>query len=549
MVLTRLLASFLFVVLSAQAFAQVNRYMVFFKDKTGTPYTITEPSQFLSEKAITRRISQGLSVSELDLPVNPAYVENVKQTGAQVYFTSRWYNGLLVQCDAALVASIEALAEVDHVEFVAPGSKLVPGGGRKRFNLNKQKNIQEDVTQVQLSMIGIDYMHEQGLRGEGITIAVLDGGFQGVNLTQPFQHLFDEGKYDATVSYDFVYNTTNVFQYDDHGTEVLSVIAAEIPDAYTPGARNAKFQLYVTEDVSSEYRIEEYNWAFAAERADSAGADIISSSLGYYDFDNTSMNYAKSQMDGETAVSTRAARWAVERGMVVVVSAGNEGNVAWKIITAPADGKDVIAVANVDANRKRSLSSSIGPSADGRIKPDLAALGTGVKTIKGNGTQGSNSGTSLATPLITSLVAGVWQQYPDLTNLELITLLKSTASQAVNPDNFLGYGIPNFKAVITYVEENEFEQDELFAVFPNPVTAYDTNHNNLVTLRPRDPNLVSSCYVELVSSIGQTIAAENVNFDWLKREYTTDFTALAPGVYFIRVSFENKKYVFKIVRV
>jgi serine protease AprX len=549
MVVTRAIAGFVFFIMSVQGFAQTNRYMVFFKNKTGTPYTITEPSQFLSEKAITRRISQGLSVTDLDLPVNPAYVGNVKQTGAQVYFTSRWYNGVLVQCDAGLVSSIEALAEVDHVELVAPGSKLIPGSGRKRFNLHKQKNTQEEVTQLQLSMLGINYMHEEGLQGEGITIAVLDAGFQGVNLTQPFNHLFAESKYDETVSFDFVYNTSNVFQYDDHGTEVLSIIAAEIPDAYTPGAPNAKFQLYVTEDVTSEYRIEEYNWTFAAERADSAGADIISSSLGYYDFDNTAMNYSKSQMDGLTAVSTRAAQWAADRGIVVVVSAGNEGNIAWKIITAPADAKDVIAVGGVDANRNRSLSSSTGPSADGRIKPDLAALGVGVKTIKANGTQGSNSGTSLATPLITSLVAGVWQQYPHLTNLELIALLKSTASQAASPDNLLGYGIPNFKAVITYIEENNFEQNELFTVFPNPVTAYDTNHNNIVTLRPKDPNLVSSCYVELVSSIGQTIAAENVSFDWLKREYTTDFTALAPGVYFIRVSFENKKYVFKIVRV
>jgi serine protease AprX len=550
MALTRVLTSFIFLMISVQGFAQANRYMVFFKDKAGTPYAITDPSQFLSEKAITRRISQGLNVTELDLPVNPAYVQNVKQTGVEIYFTSRWYNGVLVQCDPALVPAIKALAEVDSVELVAPGSKLAPnGGGRKRFNLNKQKNTQQDVTELQLSMIGINYMHQAGLQGEGMTIAVLDAGFQGVNVTEPFKHLFTEGKFDQALSYDFVYNTTNVFQYDDHGTEVLSVIAAQIPDAFTPGAPNAKFQLYVTEDGTSEYRIEEYNWTFAAERADSAGADIISSSLGYYDFDNTSMNYSKSQMDGVTAVSTKAAQWAAERGMVVVVSAGNEGNIAWKIITAPADAKDVIAVANVDATGKRSISSSTGPSADGRIKPDLAALGTGVKTIKSNGTQGSNSGTSLATPLITSLVAGVWQQYPHLTNLEVIELLKSTASQASNPDNLLGYGIPNFKAVITYVEENNFEQNELFTVFPNPVTAYDTNHTNLVTLRPKDPNLVSSCYVELVSAIGQTIAAENVNFDWLKREYTTDFTALVPGVYFIRVSFENKKYVFKIFRV
>ena len=550
MVLIRnLIAIFLFSILSVDGVAQVNRYMVFFKDKTGTPHDLNNPATFLSEKAITRRVQQGIDIIDQDLPVNPDYVTQVKETGAEVYFRSRWYNGVLVQCSDATKNTIAGLSVVDNVELVAPGSKLVPGPGRKRFNLLRKKVQEGEATDVQLSMIGINYMHEAGYSGEGMTIAVLDAGFPGVNTAEPFKQLFDEGRIDTELSHDFTANSSNVFQYSDHGTQVLSVIAAEVPDQFTGGAPEANFQLYVTEDDYSEYRIEEYNWTFAAERADSAGVDIISSSLGYYDFDSNAMNYTKEQMDGETAVSSRAAQWAAERGIVVVLSAGNEGNNSWKIITAPADAKDVIAVANVDAQRKRSGSSSIGPTADGRIKPDLAALGTGVKTIKPDGMLGSASGTSLATPLITSLVAGVWQKYPELTNLEVIDLLKKTSSQAANPDILLGYGIPNFLAVVNYKEMEEFEQEGLFTVFPNPVSVNDTNNNYMVTLRPKDPNLVPSCQVELISSVGQVVASATVSFDWLNREYTSDLTALSPGVYFIRVSFEKRKYVFKIVRV
>src|SRR5690606_12003754 len=208
-------------------------------------------------------------------------------------------------------------------------------------------------TNVQLNMIGLTDMHSDNIRGEGVTIAILDSGFEGVDVTAPFSQIFQEGRIDLQASRDFVYNSDNVFQYDDHGTEVFSVIAAFQPGEFTGGAYKASYQLYVTEEVPTEYRIEEYNWLFAAERADSAGADIIQSSLGYYDFDGASMDYLKSQMDGVTAVVSKAAKWAADRGIIVVVSAGNEGNVSWQIITAPADVENVLAVAAVDANLRR----------------------------------------------------------------------------------------------------------------------------------------------------------------------------------------------------
>lgn len=525
--------------MTAAGFAQENRYMVFFKDKAGTPYNVLEPLEFLSQKAIDRRIEQDVAVTSQDFPVNTEYVQGVRNSGADVFFTTRWMNGVLIQCQPSLLASIEALSFVDHVEFVAPQPRLIPNGRKERSS--RRKNVPTGVeTQTQLQMIGIPDMHGDNNRGEGIDIAIFDGGFQGVDLTAPFAHIFSEGRFNSALSHDFVRNTDNVFQYDDHGTEVFSVIAAYIPDVFTGGAYDANYQLYVTEEIGPEYRVEEYNWLFAAERADSAGVDIINSSLGYYDFDMSSMNYTQAQMDGETTVVTRAAQWAADRGIVVVCSAGNEGNLAWKIITAPADAEGVIAVANVTSQGVRNSSSSIGPAADGRIKPDLAALGSGVRTIVASGSITSSSGTSLSAPLITSLVAGVWQRFPSLTRKTLIETLKNTASQANNPDNQLGYGIPNYNAVVNYLEQSL--QQNIFEVYPNPVA--DT-----LNIRPIDPEEITGCEIEIISSQGQLIEKHLASFSWLNNKYQADISHLSDGLYYVRVWVDGHWFVFKVLKV
>lgn len=536
---SRIFPGLVILLFSLSASAQVNRYMVFFKDKAGTPFTVANPNQFLSEKAIERRVKQAISITEQDLPVNPSYVQDVAETGASVFFATRWMNGVLVQCDAALITSVLALPFVSRVEFAAPQQRLQKSGRFKGFFRGRESEPGGAQTRVQLSMLGIPEMHADGFHGEGMTIAVLDGGFPGVNTTAPFQEIFSEGRYDGAVSHDFVRNTGNVFQYDDHGTKVLSVIAADVADQFTGGASQANFQLYVTEDGSSEYRIEEYNWLFAAERADSAGVDIISSSLGYYDFDEASMNYSTGQMDGKTAVVTRAAQMAADRGIIVVTSAGNEGNIpSWRIITAPSDGVDVVAVANVNAQGAASPSSSRGPSSDQRIKPDLAALGSGVTVIQSSGAIGSASGTSLAAPLITSLIAGVWQKYPGYTAKEIVAALKKTASRSGNPDNIVGYGIPTYVAVSNYLDR---ESEAVFDVYPNP--AFDT-----LTISPADPDEFPSCKIELVSNLGQIIASEEVSFTWTNNAFRADISNLSSGIYFVRLTTPDRKLVYRILK-
>jgi serine protease AprX len=540
MVWSRVLVTGLLLTCVFVSSAQENRYMIFFKDKAMSSYSTAQPLQFLSQRAVDRRIRQGIAVTEQDIPVNENYVESVRDAGAGVFFRTRWMNGLLVQCEAALIPTLEGLPFVERVEFVAPNKKLLSSGRTKGHQKTKSTKIAVK-TQIQLEMIGLDAMQSAGYKGETIHIGIFDGGFQGVNSTVPFEHIFAEERIDLESSKDFVFNSGDVFQYDDHGTQVFSVIAAFQEGNFVGGSYEANYQLYVTEDVNSEYRIEEYNWLFAAEMADSSGVDVINASLGYYDFDDASMNYSKDEMNGVTTVVTKAAQLAADRGIVVVCSAGNEGGIAWQIITAPSDAKDVLAVASVNSGGQRSTSSSIGPSADGRIKPDVAALGVSTSVIKPDGSTGSASGTSLASPLVASLVAGVWQRYPQLTNKEVIDAVRASASQADNPDFLLGYGIPNFKAVVNFLDEHP--QENPFEVYPNPVLA-DT-----LTIRPFDPGQVTSCRVEILSSQGQLVHSTEAGFSWLNRTYTANLSQFAAGMYYLRIHWGEKRYTFKLVKV
>jgi serine protease AprX len=538
MVWSRFAIFFFFIILCSSAYGQKNRYMVFFKDKSGTPFSLSAPLQFLSQKAIERRIKHNISIDESDLPVNPSYIDGVKNAGAEVYFTTRWMNGLLIQCEENFLPTLQGLSFVKSVELVAPNASLVPNG-RVR-STHKNKSNKSAVTDAQLQMLGIDKMHNDGFWGDGVTIAILDAGFAGVKTADAFNHLITENRIEMAASRDFVYNSNDVFQYDDHGTEVFSVIAAQLPGSFTGGVPEATFQLYVTEEVPTEYRVEEYNWLFAAERADSAGADIIQSSLGYNDFDGTAFDYQQSQMDGNTAVVSRAAQMAADRGLVIVVSAGNEGSVSWQIITAPADAEGVLAVGSVNVEEVRSPSSSIGPSADNRIKPDVAAMGVNTSVINVNGNIDKSSGTSLAAPLITSLMAGIVQKYPDLTNTELMDAVRNSASQAFNPDKYLGYGIPRYERIVEYLDKTI--DADFFAVYPNP-TFVDS-----ITIRPLFPEEVVSCSIEIITLDGKIIYNLDTGFSKENRAFMKSLTSYSDGLYFVRIKWQDKVFVYRFVK-
>ena len=536
---SKVLVMLLLIVVTFASYAQENRYMVFFHDKEGSPYSVSAPEAFLGERSLARRDRQGIDVTERDLPVDSTYMQGVVTAGATVLHATRWMNGVLVQCSSALVPTLEALAYVDSVVLVAPGVQSFGGGRRRPSGRKSSSHAIEEVTDNQLSKLGIDAMHEAGYHGESMIIAVLDAGFPGVNTALPFQHIFTEQRFNDSVSYNYVHHNTDVFQDDDHGTQVFSLIAAYLPGTFIGGAYKASYQLYVTEDASSEHHLEEYNWLFAAERADSAGADIINSSLGYNTFDAPSEDYTHADLDGETAIVTKAANWAAERGIIVVVSAGNEGANSWRKVTPPADAQNLLAVGSVSAQEGRSSTSSMGPTADGRVKPDVMATGQGTAVVKPNGTTGFNSGTSFSTPLVTSLVAGVWQRYPDLTSLEILETIRLSGSHASSPDTLVGYGVPNFQAVVNRLEWAP--QENIFEIFPNPVSS-------TLYIRPEDPELINASRVEIVSLQGQVIADRQIGFSWLNGTYSADISTLSPGMYFLRIWLGQQIISFKMVK-
>jgi len=526
----------LFIMSAFLAEAQTNQYFVFFKDKTGTPYSISEPTQFLSARSIARRQKQNIAINEEDLPVNPAYVNQVKTTGAITYFTSRWWNGVLVEGDATTISNINALSFVNGSVLVAPGKKTL-GGRLQSTKQKKNTGADQLVNQTQLQQIGLDEMHTMGYLGEGIRIAIFDSGFLGVNLSTPFSLLFTENRIKQI--FNFVNNTDQVYQNDDHGTEVFSVMAANTAGVYIGGAYKAEYLLYLTEDVTSEYRIEEYNWTIAAERADSAGVDVINSSLGYYDFDDSSMNYAKSDLDGKKAVITRAASKAIEKGMIVVCSAGNEGGNSWKLVTPPADAAGILAVGSVNSLRTLSNFSSQGPTADNRIKPDVIAMGSGTSVVRSNGTLGNASGTSLASPLIASLAAGLLQAFPSLTATELFDAIVNSADQASNPDNLMGYGLPHFKAVKNYIESELSE--EIVSIYPNPVTG-NSFYIKLKTL------IDAPLQITIFDSQGKLAEEFSHQINWLNNPLEYDLSKLQAGLYLIRVKTGDQIATLKFVK-
>jgi serine protease AprX len=512
-----------------------NRYMVFYKDKAGTTFSIDQPHQFLSADAVIRRVVQNIDITEQDFPVNVGYKSQVNSTGARVVYSSRWFNASLVEATAGQLSAIQALAFVDRVELVAPGKTGT--GGRKSSSSKFAVDSPAPATLPQTSMLGIGDLHLEGFQGEGITIAVFDTGFPGVTGNPAFSDIMLDER--ITDFFNFANGYPHVFLGHDHGARVFSIMAGKL-DNYVGAATKANYLLYATEYTPTEYRAEEYYWALAAERADSAGVDIICSSLGYTEFDDVSMDYTYSDMDGETAVITQAAQMAFERGIIVVSAAGNLGgsNDPWHYIAPPADGKDVLAVGAVDFNLNRSSFSSFGPSADGRVKPDVAALGNLVANIGPSGSIQLGNGTSYSCPLIAGFIACLWEAHPELNAVELIDLVRKAGSQYFNPDYSLGYGIPTYRAIQNMYE---FPNHTGILLYPNPMQ----DDKLKMAIGPTDGSEIS---FHVFSVLGQPVHEEVYLSNWHANPYEIDFSGQPPGVYLVKVRHGASTKTFQVVK-
>jgi serine protease AprX len=441
--------------------AQFTRYIIKLKDKNGSPYSISDPTAYLSQRAIDRRTRYSISIDSTDLPVNPFYVTQIKNIpGVTVLNISKWLNAVTIQ-----TADANALNAITGFSFVRSTSGIAAKKARSNPVDWKDSKFDDDFLPIdnsnrrtskttgdyydygnsfnEIHLHNGEFLHNIGLRGSGMQIALLDNGFNNYTSFDAFDSVNANNQVLGT--WDFVAREQNVSDDGSHGMSCFSTIGANIPGQFIGKAPQAKFWLYQTEDNSSEYPIEEFNWVCGAEKADSSGADVISSSLGYATFDDASLNHTYVDMDGNTTMAVIAADLAAKKGVLVFVSNGNFGTSAWHFLSTPADGDSVVAVGAVDASGTVGSFSSYGPSSDGQIKPDVASVGVSAILETSAGTIGSGNGTSFACPNMAGLATCLWQGFPELSNMKIRSALWQSASRADSPDDRMGYGIPDMK--------------------------------------------------------------------------------------------------------
>ena len=422
-------------------------YRFTLRDKLGGCYSLQKPWQFLSQKSLSRRNRQQLPLDSTDLPVSDRYIQQFLDIpNAQLIGTSRWNNTILMRMSDTLIAKrLSLLPCVVRYRCVGISPDSITPTVRApkvHTTFNSWDSVPNNRYGTAADQILIHdgiTLHDHGYKGNGITIAILDGGFMNVNRIPMFRDTHILG------THDFVFPPSpNIYDETDHGTKVLSTMAAYVPYVYIGTAPEANYWLIRCEDQQSEQMVEEDYWAMAAEFADSVGVDIISSSLGYEEFDDHATTHQYWEMDGHTTLISNTASMLAFKGIAGITSAGNSGMGPWKKITFPADADNVLTVGAVTSDKTNAPFCGVGPTQDGRIKPDVMALGSPSAVITGRGTVAQDIGTSFSTPIIAGLVACLWQSQPQLTALQLIQLVRNSSNNVAHPNNIYGYGIPDF---------------------------------------------------------------------------------------------------------
>jgi len=540
--------------------AQFTKYVVRFKDKAGTPFTIDNPSAFLSAKSIARRTKQKIAIDETDLPITPRYIDSVRLAGAvTVLNQSKWLNEVCIATtDSAALAKINTLPFVITAQ---PVQRPVSVNNATNNKFNEQinsvttsqgtSNIQDFYnygdSYAQIHIHEGEYVHDKGFHGEGMSVAILDAGFYHYLSLPAFDSVRNNNQVKET--YDYVANEVSVDEDHYHGMMCFSIMAGNIPGQLVGSSPKANYYLYRTEDVYTESPTEEQNWAAAAERADSIGVDVISTSLGYNQFDNPVFNHTYDDMNGHTTIAARAAGFAAKKGMIVVVAAGNEGSSTWHFITTPADADSVVTVGAVSASGVVGSFSSYGPSSDGRIKPEVASVGVGTALSSTTGPVMTGNGTSFATPNMAGLITCLWQAFPEFTNMEIIQAVEKSSSIYNTPDDRVGYGIPNVRIAFDNLTEqralkniNTILGSKTIKVFPNPIMNYfnvaiNPQHTATGIFHLYDGSGKLVLIKQLMLNRGQ---AQIIQFD--------NFQTLSRGIYFLKFSDGQSKESFKLIK-
>jgi len=534
----KLLVFILFFSLS-NLFAQSEDAWVYFKDKPSETTFITTPLSMLTQRALDRRTRYNISLDIKDIPIEASYVNQIKNAvGITIKARSKWLNALHIQGNQADITNLLSFSFVEKVDFA---NKLLNTSSKKVISQKKlRENDKLDFTTDfnygnganQIQMLKGNVLHQNNFTGEGMQIAVIDAGFPNVDNFAAFQRIRDNNQ--ILGGYDFVNRNPDFYTGYYHGMAVLSTIAGYIDNQFVGTAPDAKFYLFITEDSVNETPLEESLWVEAAEKADSLGVDVINTSLGYTTFDKPSYNYVYNDMDGKTTFISRGAEIAFSRGMIIVNSAGNEGNSSWHYISAPADAVSVLSIGAVNATGTIASFSSFGPTSDNRLKPDVCAQGAGVYVINSLGNVATSNGTSFSSPVLTGVIACLWQAFPNKTNAEITQLVKESAHLFPNSTNQEGYGIPNFEAIYNLLM-NEGNETIEFSLFPNPSEK---------SIEFKFPEGIEAMEVTVLNVLGENITTNQIQ----KTEPTLNISYLSKGLYFLQIKYNNNFQNIKLLK-
>lgn len=477
---------------TAQASKTEFHFFVEFNDKALNYVNIEKPELFLSQRSIDRRKRMGIKIDSMDLPVTKAYIDNIRKPSIQIRYASKWLNGVFVTTevpDSAYILKIKFF--VKDVKYLGKSTIATSKSGSKSVLVSNTTT--EDTSEYgkgfkQIEMLYGNKLHQAGYRGEGMLVAVLDAGFKKLDQLSLFEPLFNEKR--IVYTYDFVDRESNVYNDDDHGLHVMGCLAANSPKDFVGTAPNANYLLFRTESSKFENWLEEVHWVRAAEVADSMGVDVINSSLGYNTFDEKRLDHTHDDLNGKTTYISNGAAAAATRGILVVNSAGNDGNKSWGRLDFPADVEDILVVGAVDDNLEVTSFSSPGPTIDLRVKPDVVALGenTVVATTYGSG---NGNGTSYSCPIVAGLATCLMQSNPNATVSQIKKWIIASSHLSLNPDYMVGHGVPNFnlalilagnhpsfeynKPQVVDFEKTQFKSIENVTVYcPNKKLAYAT---------------------------------------------------------------------------
>lgn len=541
----------LFLGLSVALFAQSPTcYRIYLSDKNNTPYSIDNPSEFLSQRAIDKRTRFNIPITEQDLPVNPQYKQQILALHAEIQplAVSKWMNTFTIYCpDSTVLPQILNLPFVDSMEAV---------GNYVLYDAPVYQHPENPIPMVHSSSIptkdAIDYgeglaqialfngvpLHEEGFHGEGMLIAVIDGGFFGIENTNFYQDLVNSGRFYGHYSLMPNFVDTLTSGWDEvHGTVVTSAMAANTNGELVGTAPGASYALIHTEWVGSEEIIEEDFWANGAEIADSLGADVINSSLGYRmfpDFPQNDITYEN--MNGVHSIASRCATILGQKGVIVCVAAGNDGNSEFYHISRPGDAFDILCVGACTSDSIIASFSSRGYSYDGRVKPDIISQGVETACYNPFNMLEFSNGTSLATPVAAGMCACLWQAMPCYTSTQIMQMIRESGHLYDNPNPEFGYGIPNFYQIYaSHVGINDYKPLNI-SVYPNPAT-------DKLYLTNLDGDIQS---VSIYNAACQLVLQHAVNGNPL---IEINVTSLPEGFYVGTATMkDNQKATFKFVK-